>query len=260
MKKDKLKIGIYELTGCAGDALLILDCEDELIDIFSAVDIQSFAMAKSNNIEGELDIALVEGSVTTEREVEELLDIRKRSKTVVAIGICATLGGIQGRFLDEKEWFQEYQKVYGNVKMIHTKAVRSKPIDAYIKVEYYLPGCPISKEQFLHLFTRFTRGSLPESYPQPVCVSCKYHENDCLLKRGFLCLGPLTADGCGSVCINHNLTCVGCWGPVEGANYTSEFRLLLEKGFDVDLIKKRMTNYSGAGFAQFIDQLNRESK
>ena len=67
MKKDKVKIGIYELTGCAGDGLLILDCEKELINIFSAADIQSFAMAKSDNIDGPLDIALVEGSVTTER-------------------------------------------------------------------------------------------------------------------------------------------------------------------------------------------------
>ena len=102
MSQDKLKIGIYELTGCAGDALLILDCENELIDIFNAVDIQSFVMAKSDNIEEELDIALVKGSVTTEKEAEELQDIRKRSKTVVAMGICATLGGIQGRYLDEK--------------------------------------------------------------------------------------------------------------------------------------------------------------
>ena len=59
---NKLKIGIYELTGCAGDALLILDCEKELVDIFQAADIQSFLMAKSDNIDGELDIAFVDGS------------------------------------------------------------------------------------------------------------------------------------------------------------------------------------------------------
>ena len=82
-KKDKLKIGIYELTGCAGDALLILDCEKELIEIFNAADIQSFRMAKSDNIDGELDIAFVEGSVSTKKEKEELLDIRKRAKTIM---------------------------------------------------------------------------------------------------------------------------------------------------------------------------------
>ncbi len=258
MNNNKPKIGIYELTGCAGDALLILDCENELLDIFQAADIQSFLMAKSDNIDGDLDVALVEGSVTTEREIEELKDIRNRAKIVVAIGLCATVGGLQARFTDPKEWKENLKKVYGDVEMTHTKAVRSKPIDAYINVDFYLPGCPISKDQFLNFFTRLVGGSPPEKYPHPVCVSCKYNENDCLLNRGLPCLGPLTADGCGSVCINHNLPCVGCWGPVEGANLTSEFYLLKDKGFDAEYIKKIIANYSGTKITTFFDQLKKE--
>jgi sulfhydrogenase subunit delta len=260
MNQEKLKIGIYELTGCAGDALLILDCEKELVDIFNSVDIQSFLMAKSDNIEGELDIALVEGSVTTEREIEELKDIRKRSKLVVAIGLCASVGGLQARFLDQKEWQDNFRKVYGDIEMTHTHAVQSKPIDAYVEVDYYLPGCPIGKEQFLNFFTRFLKGNPPEKFQRPVCVSCKYHENECLLKKGILCLGPLTADGCGSICINHNLPCVGCWGPLDVANRTAEFYLLQEKGYDVDQIKKKMANYSGTRIAEFFEKLGKEKR
>jgi sulfhydrogenase subunit delta len=257
---NKLKIGIYELTGCAGDALLIVDCEMELLDIFNAVDIQSFLMAKSDNIDGELDIALVEGSVSTEREIEELKDIRKRSSIVVAFGLCATVGGIQARF-DEDEWARNLKDVYGDSEITHVKAVPSKPIDAYIDVDFYLPGCPVGKDQFLNFFTRAVQGSPPESYPVPVCVTCKYNENDCLLKKGIPCLGPLTADGCGSVCPNHGVPCYGCWGPAEGANLTSEFHLLQEKGFDIEAIQKRMSNYSGAKLQDFFEQFkNKEPK
>ncbi|MGB6338745.1 MAG: hypothetical protein WBF32_03145, partial [Candidatus Aminicenantaceae bacterium] len=174
MNNNKPKIGIYELTGCAGDALLILDCEEELLDIFQTADIQSFLMAKSDNIDGELDVALVEGSVTTEKEIEELKDIRQRSKIVVAIGLCATVGGLQARFTDPQEWEKNLKKVYGDVEMTHTKALQSKPIDAYVDVDFYLPGCPIGKEQFLNFFTRLVGGSPPEKYPNPVCVTCKY--------------------------------------------------------------------------------------
>ena len=258
MNDKKPKIGIYELTGCAGDALLILDCEEELLDIFQAADIQSFLMAKSDNIDGELDVALVEGSVTTEKEIEELKDIRRRAKIVVAIGLCATVGGIQAQFTDPEKWEKNFKKVYGDVEMTHTKALQSKPIDAYIDVDFYLPGCPIGKEQFLNFFTRLVGGSPPEKYPNPVCVTCKYNENSCLLKQGLPCLGPLTADGCGSICINHNLPCLGCWGPVEGANPTSEFYLLKEKGFDAEYIKKIFANYSGTKITTFFDQLEKE--
>jgi hypothetical protein len=45
---------------------------------------------------------------------------------------------------------------------------------------------------------------------------------------------------------------------VEGANYTSEFHLLLEKGFDLEAIKKRMANYSGTRIAGFFDHLKKE--
>ncbi len=260
MNQEKLKIGIYELTGCAGDALLILDCEKELIDIFNAADIQSFLMAQSDNINGELDIALIEGSVTTEREIEELKDIRTRANLVVAIGLCATVGGLQARFLDEKEWKDNLKKVYGDTKMTHTQAIQSKPIDAYIDVDYYLPGCPIGKEQFLNFFIRFLKGNPPEKSYNPVCVTCKHNENDCLLNKGILCLGPVTADGCGSVCINHNLPCVGCWGPLDVANRTAEFYLLKEKGYDVEEIKKKMANFSGTKIADFFEKLEKEKR
>jgi len=260
MNQKKLKIGIYELTGCAGDALLILDCEKELLDIFNAVDIQSFLMAKSDNIDGELDVALVEGSVTTEKEIEELKDIRKRAKLVVAMGLCASVGGIQARFLDEKDWDDNYKKVYSNTEMIHVRAVSSKPIDAYIEVDYYLPGCPIGKEQFLNFFTRFVKGNPPEKSQNPVCVSCKYNENDCLLKKDILCLGPVTTDGCGSICVNHNLPCIGCWGPLDVANRTSEFYLLQEKGYAVDEINKKMANFSGTRLAGFFEQVRKEKR
>jgi sulfhydrogenase subunit delta len=258
--KEKLKIGIYELTGCAGDALLILDCEKELTAMFQAADIQSFLMAKSDNIDGELDVALVEGSVSTEKEKKELLDIRKRAKTVVAIGICACFGGIQAAFLDKKEWEKNFKEVYGSCKMVHTKPLQSKPIDAYVKVDYYLSGCPIDKEQFLSTFNRILRGHPPELYRFPVCVECKWNENDCLLNKDIPCLGPITRAGCGSICINHNLPCVGCWGPVEGANVGSEFHLLREKGFDFDFIKKKMANFSGRAMAGFLGELKGEKR
>ncbi len=260
MDKAKLKIGIYEFTGCAGDALLILDCEEEIINIFQAADIEAFLMAKSDNRDGELDVALVEGSISSEKEIEELFDVRKRSKVVVAIGICSCLGGIQAAFLDPKHWQENYKKIYGDLEMVNTKAMQSKPIDAYVKVDYYLPGCPIGKDQFLSTLTRIISGNPPDLYNFPVCVECKWNENDCLLNKNVLCLGPLTLGGCGSVCINHNLPCVGCWGPTSEANLTSEYELLMGKGFDEQHIRNKMANFSGTRVKDFFAKLQGEKR
>ncbi|HDM89629.1 MAG TPA: hypothetical protein ENG67_00280, partial [candidate division WOR-3 bacterium] len=84
---DKPKAGFYGFTGCAGCLLTILNCEDELLDIFNAADVKSFLMANRANFEDEpLDVAFVEGSITTEEQLEKLKKIREKSKIVVAIG------------------------------------------------------------------------------------------------------------------------------------------------------------------------------
>ena len=97
----KPKVGIYGFTGCAGDQLLIIHTEKEILNLFGSVDIKSFVMASSNPVEGELDVAFVEGSVSTEEEREHLLEIRKRAKILVALGKCAVSGGPQAMYTGE---------------------------------------------------------------------------------------------------------------------------------------------------------------
>ena len=88
-------VGIFGLTGCAGDQLVILNCEDELLDIVGALDIRDFLMASSENDEDcALDIALVEGAVLSKRDEETLKRIRERAGMLVAIGTCAVWGGV----------------------------------------------------------------------------------------------------------------------------------------------------------------------
>ena len=77
---SKPTVGIFGLTGCAGDQLVILNCEDRLLDLVALIDIRDFLMASSeNNTECPLDVALVEGAVLTARDAETLRAVRQRS-------------------------------------------------------------------------------------------------------------------------------------------------------------------------------------
>ena len=88
-------VGIYGLTGCAGDQLVILNCEDRLREIAGLVDIVDFPMASSQRDRtSRLDIAFVEGSVMSARDETLLHGIRERSDVLVAIGTCALWGGL----------------------------------------------------------------------------------------------------------------------------------------------------------------------
>lgn len=93
---DKPSVGIYGLTGCAGDQLAIINCEDELLDIAGALNIKFFPMAMSANDEDcPLDIVFVEGAVVQPEDEQMLKKLRERAGLLVAIGTCAAWGGVQ---------------------------------------------------------------------------------------------------------------------------------------------------------------------
>lgn len=232
------RIGIYGFTGCAGDQLTILHSEDELLYLFKEVVVKSFLMAKRDNEEVDLDIAFVEGSINTKEQLERLKEIRGRTEKMVAIGMCACYGGPQHQSMDN--WEERFKRVYGEKRIEIESPTPPQPIDALVKVDHYLPGCPINKDQFFHLLTKLIRGIPPDLCKHPVCVECKLRENWCLLLNGIPCLGPITLAGCGAVCPSYNLPCVGCFGPVEEANLTSEYNLLKEKGIGEEEIKRRL--------------------
>jgi len=253
----KPKVGFYGFTGCAGDLLTILHCEDELLDIFNAVDIRSFLMASSDvHDDEELDIAFVEGSITTDHQLESLKGIRKRSKVLVAIGSCACFGGPQAARLGCGDWEERFKKVYGEVKHTIARPRESYPLDEYVKVDYCIPGCPIDKHQFFFALTRLAKGMPVELTTFPVCAECKWNENECLLLKGELCLGPVTAGGCNSRCPNHGLPCIGCWGPTKEANVASEISLLKERNFSSEEIVNKLRLFGGAAMVRrFADLL-----
>ena len=88
-------------------------------------------------------------------------------------------------------------------------------------------------------------GKQPKQYMDPVCVECRRNGNQCLLDIGKPCLGPITAGGCDSVCINGGFECWGCRGPTKDMNLELMIQILKEKEFDEKFIKDRMRTFIG---------------
>jgi coenzyme F420-reducing hydrogenase gamma subunit len=245
----KPKVGIFGLTGCAGDQLAILDCEDQLLDLVALIDICDFTMASSDG-HGDcaLDIAMVEGAVLTQRDAERLRAIRKRSTTLVALGTCAVWGGVAAmdRGLDRAKLMGE---VYGEMGKDYDSCP-AQALHEIVKVDHDITGCPIEKTHFLSAVAALLNGDSPVYPAYPVCTECRMRENNCLLiERGDICCGAITAAGCGARCPELRIPCVGCRGPVTDGNPASMLAVFEEKGFDRRRIAARLSMFAPAEVA-----------
>jgi len=211
------KVAVWKFSSCDGCQLTLLDCEDELLAIASAIEIAYFPEATSAELEGPYDISLVEGSVTTAHDVARIHEIREASGLLVTIGACATSGGIQAlrNVADVKEWIPI---VYANPEFISTLDT-STPIADHVKVDLELRGCPISKEQLVEAVLALLNGRPPRLPSTSVCFECKARGTPCVMvASGTPCLGPVTHAGCGAICPAYHRGCYGCFGPMESPN------------------------------------------
>ena len=249
----KPRVGIFSLTGCAGDQLQILNMEDELLDLVSHIHIVDFQEGSSHKEEGPVDIAFVEGSVSTETDLKHLKEIRERSKVLIAFGNCAVEGCIQAMRNDEGSIDERLKEVYG-VEPGFFNARLSKPLCEYVNVDLDIPGCPVEKEETLRAITSLLHGDLPPRFTYPVCVECKLNEYPCVIvESGKPCLGPVIRAGCDARCPGLGLDCIGCRGPVDSASgFAAEFSMLLEKGYSKEFILNRLRVFSGEVKEDFL--------
>jgi len=247
---SKPTVGIFGLTGCAGDQLVILNCEDRLLDLVALIDIREFLMASSeNDTVSKLDVALVEGAVVSKRDAGRLESIRERAKILVALGTCAVWGGVAAmdRGSDRRKLLEE---VYGEAGLSYDTQP-AQALHELVKVDLNITGCPIEKDHVLAAIANLLNGDLPIYPSYPVCTECRMQENNCLLvDRGQLCCGPITAAGCKARCPDLRVPCVGCRGPVGDANAESLTAMLAEKGFDRQAVGARLRTFAPAGVAQ----------
>ncbi|MCS7198846.1 MAG: hypothetical protein N2327_06375 [Caldimicrobium sp.] len=223
-----MNIGVFKFTSCGGCQYSLLDLGESLLKF----KISYFTELSSKNIFSPLDLALIEGSVTTNEEENFLKKIRKNARYLVALGACAVSGGIQA--------IQE-DKSSNRIRPY------SKPLADFVPVEFELRGCPISKHHLLEVLFSLSVGSMPLLPDYPLCLDCKRKGNPCLIvTKGVLCLGVITQGGCGAICPSKGRGCYGCFGPVKKVNLKAFFKCCLRLGLsEEEAIQALKNSFNG---------------
>jgi len=218
--QPKPRIGVYKFSSCDGCQLAFLNSGPQLIALAERVDLVHFVEAGINNESAEVDIAFIEGSVSTPAELERIKKIRRHSQYLITIGACATSGGLQA--LRNGQNIEEWMRtVYASPEFIETLETATA-IARHVKVDCEIWGCPVSTEQVYTAIKNLLIGVTPKIERESVCMECKRQGNICILvTQKIPCLGPVTKTGCGALCPSVGRGCYGCYGPKENTNTSS---------------------------------------
>ncbi len=225
---SKSKIAIFSLTSCEGCQFALLDLGEKFFNFLKKVELIDFPLIEEVPFPKriKIDISFVEGNPITKEDISLLKKIREESKILVALGNCAALGGIP-----EMKEYQGREKTirYIHKRLNHILNPEIKEIDNFVKVDFTIPGCPISGEEFLKFAKDLIKGKIPEVCQSPVCSECPLRQTlKCFLTRKKICLGLIILAGCQAICPRNETPCLGCRGLFKGAK-VKNFLKVLEK-------------------------------
>jgi coenzyme F420-reducing hydrogenase gamma subunit len=216
----KPRVAVHKFASCDGCQLAFLNAGEELLNLATMVEFVHFAEAGPVDPDAKVDIAFIEGSITTPHDIDRINRIRTNSQQLITIGACATAGGIQAlrNYADTEEWTDA---VYAQPEYIQTLST-STPIKEHVKVDFEIWGCPVNAHQVMLVIHDLLSGVTPHIRQEKVCLECKRQQNICVMvTQGTPCMGPVTQTGCGAICPHVGRDCYACFGPAENSNTQS---------------------------------------
>jgi len=89
----KLKIGWFSFTCCEDSTIILTELlNDHFFEWRDLLDIRYAKTFKTKNVLDSLDVAFVEGAISSQNQAEKLKKIRSVSQKLVAVGSCAVSG------------------------------------------------------------------------------------------------------------------------------------------------------------------------
>jgi NAD-reducing hydrogenase small subunit len=146
----KARVATAWLDGCSGCHMSLLDIDEALVALAGRIELVFSPLVDAQEYPENVDVALVEGAVSSQDDLKLLQTIRQRTKFLVALGDCAVTGNVPSmrnnipvKKLLESIYIQGVTTAPGVPKDGVPALLRhAGPLHESVRVDLHVPGCP----------------------------------------------------------------------------------------------------------------------
>lgn len=167
---SKVSVATVWLDGCSGCHMSFLDIDERLIELANYVDVVYSPLVDNKQFPESVDVAIVEGAVSSTEDEEKIKKIRAHSKILIALGDCAVAGNVP-TMRNPIRVSDIYSRAYlENVTLqpqVPDQVVPSllrnvRPIHEVVKVDVFVQGCPPSADTIYFVLSELLAGRQPD--------------------------------------------------------------------------------------------------
>jgi len=156
------KFAVLQLSGCAGCEMSLLEAEDWT----QHYTLTHLPLIISSHDIPDVEVLLISGSVHTDEDLFNLRRSVKKAKQVVAVGTCAISGGVAS--LGDREEVRALFTAEESRREVPRLLPKCHPVDTFVNVDFYLPGCPPAPALFMVALS----GKTDFKNSKIVCAEC----------------------------------------------------------------------------------------
>ncbi|MGD1277789.1 MAG: NADP oxidoreductase [Tepidisphaeraceae bacterium] len=166
----KVRIATVWLDGCSGCHMSFLDMDQRLLELAPLIELVYSPLVDHKEFPPDVDVTLVEGSVSTDEDLRKIRMIRGRTKILVSLGDCAVTGNVPamrnpfGAAATLDRAYNENAQLQKQTPTLHlpTLLERVRPVHEVVEVDVFVPGCPPPADAIFYVVGELLAGRTPD--------------------------------------------------------------------------------------------------